>query len=183
MLSNCYLFLQYKNVIKCCRSLLRNICTRHLAQIAQKKNASQASPIRRSRDYEAPKLWKGSPGIITKQLCSTELDIRKWRHHSSAITSLPTELLGILEGERNLSELEFVRIRFFATFWRNWNWSELEFVRIGICQNWNLSELEFVRIGICQNWNLSELEFVSIGICQNWNLSELEFVRLLKRAK
>ena len=58
------------------------------------------------------------------------------------------------------------------------NSSELEFVRIGICQKWNLSELEFVRIGICQNWNLPELEFVRIGICQNWNLPELEFVRI-----
>ena len=34
--------------------------------------------------------------------------------------------------------------------------SELEFVRIRICQS------EFVRVGICQNWNLSELEFVKI---------------------
>ena len=59
-------------------------------------------------------------------------------------------------GERNLSELEFVRIHFLPLF-----------EEIGICQNWNLSELEFVRIGICQNWNLSELEFVRIGICQN----------------
>ena len=60
----------------------------------------------------------------------------------------------------------------------DWNLSELEIIRIGICQNWNLSELEFIRIGICQNWNLSELEFVRIGICQNWNLSDLEFVRI-----
>ena len=61
---------------------------------------------------------------------------------------------------------------------RNWNLSELEFVRIGNCQNHNFSKLEFFRIGIFQNWNLSELEFVRIGICQNRNLSELEFVRI-----
>ena len=84
-------------------------------------------------------------------------------------------------GERNLSELEFVRILFFALYSQSWKLPELEIVRIGICQNWNLSELELVRIlflpfirkiGNCQNWNLSELEFVRIGICQNWNLSE-----------
>ena len=95
-------------------------------------------------------------------------------------------------GERNLSELELVRI-FFLPFLK-----KLEFVRIGICQNQNLSELEFVRIEICQNWNLSEfiytqnwnlsefgncqnrnfseLEFVRIGNCQNWNLSELAII-------
>ena len=61
-------------------------------------------------------------------------------------------------GERNLSELEFVRFCFLPLF-----------EGIGICQNRSLSELEFVRIGICQNWNLSELEFVRIGICQNLN--------------
>ena len=53
-------------------------------------------------------------------------------------------------GERNLSELEFVRIRFLSLS------EKLEFVRIGICQNWNLSELEFVRIGICQNGTASD---------------------------
>ena len=63
-------------------------------------------------------------------------------------------------GERNLSELEFVRIHFLPLF------EEIE-----ICQNWNLSELEFVRIGICQNRNLSELEFVRIfknGQIKSW---------------
>ena len=49
-------------------------------------------------------------------------------------------------GERNLSELEFVRIRFLPLF-----------EEIGNCQNWDLSESKFVRIRICQNWNLSEL--------------------------
>ena len=48
---------------------------------------------------------------------------------------------------------------------QNWNLSELIFILY-----WNLSELEIVRIGICQNLNLSESEFVRIGICQNWNL-------------
>ena len=46
----------------------------------------------------------------------------------------------LTRGERNLSELEFVRIRFLPLF-----------EEIGICQNWNLSELEFVRIGICHS--------------------------------
>ena len=64
---------------------------------------------------------------------------------------------------------------------QNWNLSELESVRIGICQNPFLPIFE--EIGICQNWNLSELEFVRIGIRQNWNLSESEFVRILKCAK
>ena len=86
-------------------------------------------------------------------------------------------------GERNLSELEFVRIHFWPLFeeigiYQNWNLSESEFVRIGICQNGNLSEWEFVRIGNCQNQNLSEWEFVRIGNCQNRNLSELEFVSI-----
>ena len=59
-----------------------------------------------------------------------------------------------------MTELEFVRISFLTLF-----------EEIGICKNWNLSELEFVRNGNCQNRNLSELEFVRIGICQNWNLT------------
>ena len=61
-----------------------------------------------------------------------------------------------MPGEWNLSELEFVRIRFLPLF---------------------------EEIRICQNRNLSELEFVRIEICQNWNLSELELVRILKRAR
>ena len=31
-----------------------------------------------------------------------------------------------------------------------------------------LSDLEIVRIGICQNWKLLELEIARIGNCQNW---------------
>ena len=54
-------------------------------------------------------------------------------------------------GERNLSELEFVRIRFLRLF-----------EEIGNCQNWKLPELEFVRIGNCQNRNLSESEIDQI---------------------
>ena len=77
----------------------------------------------------------------------------------------------------------------------DWNLSELEFVRIGICQNsfllkmgicqnQNLSELEFARIiGICQNWNLSELELVRIGIGQNWTVSAIFFVKEMKNKR
>ena len=108
-----------------------------------------------------------------------KFEARKLRKNRSGtkILSPPNSILIqdflVSEGERNLSELEFVRIRFLPLF-----------EEIGICQNQNLSELEFVRIGICQNWNLSESEFVRIGICQNfnfcqnWNLSESEFVRI-----
>ena len=70
--------------------------------------------------------------------------------------------------ERNLSSELTFRL---TEICQNWNLSELEFVRIGICQNSFL-----LKIGICQNWNLSESEFVRIGNCQNWNLSKVEII-------
>ena len=60
--------------------------------------------------------------------------------------------------------------------------SELEIVRVEICQIGKLAVLEAIqvgnlsdckiRVGKCQDWNLSEQK---IGACQNdWKLPELE---------
>ena len=54
-----------------------------------------------------------------------------------------------------MSELESVRIHFFAHFEQNWKVSELESVRIRV------SELESVRT--CFDWKVSELESVRNG--------------------
>ena len=83
--------------------------------------------------------------------------MQKWnsKHYPTdhvTISEPPNTLNDVLGGERNLSELEFVRIRFLPLF-----------EEIGICQNWNLSELEFVRIHFLPL-------FEEIGICKNWNL-------------
>ena len=75
--------------------------------------------------------------------------VASWTRRFRNRVSSRRELLG----ERNLSELECVRIRSLPLF-----------EEIGNCQNWKVSELENVRVGKCQNWKLSESESVRIWI-------------------